>query len=472
MRSRSTNEFSFADADFQRLDYKAFAEREQCVFAPKIQINSTPKATTPMNQINQCFAAFIGLDKSDKKINVSLKQCGKSKIERTIIEGGAEALHASVAVLCTRFAEQKVAICLEQPAVGLIHALMGCDFIVLFPINPVTLARYREAFTTSRAKDDPTDADLLCQLVAMHREQLKAWYPDDVCTRKLRHLVEARRCSVNMRTRLSNQLKALLKAYFPQALELCGEELTAPMACDLLGKWPSLQQLKRARPETIRRFYYAHNARRGDVIEKRLALIEKAVPLTNDPALIESSIITVQALILGLRASHTAINRFDREIARVFAQHPDAALFAALPGSGTAYSARLLAAFGSRRERFESAEAMLNFSGIAPVLKRSGQSTIVHRRFARPLFLHQSFIEYANESIRHSLWARAFYQMQKAREKSHWVIIRALAYKWIRILFRCWQARTPYDELRYLKSLQKSRSPLLQYLAQPSTQPA
>jgi hypothetical protein len=70
---------------------------------------------------------------------------------------------------------------------------------------------------------------------------------------------------------------------------------------------------------------------------------------------------------------------------------------------------------------------MLNFSGIAPVLKRSGRSTIVHRHFARPLFLHQSFIEYANESIRHSLWARGFYQMQKAHEQSHWVIIRALA---------------------------------------------
>ena len=99
---------------------------------------------------------------------------------------------------------------------------------------------------------------------------------------------------------------------------------------------------------------------------------------------------------------------------------------------------------------------MLNFSGIAPILKRSGQTTIVHRRFARPLFLRQSFIEYANESIRHSLWA----------------IIRALAYKWIRILFRCWQERTPYDELRYLKSLQKRRSPLLPYVAQPTTQRA
>jgi hypothetical protein len=93
----------------------------------------------------------------------------------------------------------------------------------------------------------------------------------------------------------------------------------------------------------------------------------------------------------------------------------------------------------------------------------------IHRRYARPLFVHQSFIEYANESIRHSLWARAFYQMQKAANKTHWVIIRALAYKWIRILFRCWQERTPYDELRYLKALQRSGSPLLPYLAQPTT---
>lgn len=81
--------------------------------------------------------------------------------------------------------------------------------------------------------------------------------------------------------------------------------------------------------------------------------------------------------------------------------------------------------------------------GIAPVLKPSGQVSITHHRYARPLFLHQSFIEYANESIRHSLWARAFYQMHKSAQKSHWVIIRALAYKWIRILFRCWHERTP-----------------------------
>jgi len=141
-----------------------------------------------MNQDNQSFAAFIGLDKSDKKINVSLQRYGAARIERSIIQGGAETLHAWVAALCARFPNQRVAICVEQPAAGLIHALMGYDFVVLFPINPVTLARYRQTFIPSRAKDDPTDADLLCELVAQHREQLKVWQPDDICTRKLRHL--------------------------------------------------------------------------------------------------------------------------------------------------------------------------------------------------------------------------------------------------------------------------------------------
>jgi hypothetical protein len=207
-----------------------------------------------MNQ-NHPFAAFIGLDKSDKKINVSQQRCAKSKIERSVIKGSAEALHAWVATLRTRFPRQWIAICVEQPAAGLIHALMGYDYVVLFPINPVTLARYREAFAPSRAKDDPTDADFLCELLALHGKQLKAWQPDDVCIRKLRHLTQARRNSVNMRTRLSNRLKALLKGYFPQALELCGDDLTTPLACAFLQKWPSLQQLKKARPETIRRFY-------------------------------------------------------------------------------------------------------------------------------------------------------------------------------------------------------------------------
>jgi len=183
VRSRSTNEFSFADAYFNASTIRLSQNGSNACLPTNADQLNTKKKPTPMNQNNQnqSFAAFIGLDKSDKKINVSLQRYGTAKIERSIIKGGAEALHAWVATLCTRFAHRQVAICLEQPAAGLIHGLMGYDFIVLFPINPMTLARYREAFTPSRSKDDPTDADFLCELVALHREQLKAWQPDDVC---------------------------------------------------------------------------------------------------------------------------------------------------------------------------------------------------------------------------------------------------------------------------------------------------
>jgi hypothetical protein len=88
---------------------------------------------------------------------------------------------------------------------------------------------------------------------------------------------------------------------------------------------------------------------------------------------------------------------------------------------------------------------------------------VVHWRFCCPKFLRQSFVEYAGESVRHSFWARAFYMQQRAQGKSHQVAVRALAYKWIRIIYRCWQTRQPYNEVEYLESLRQKGSPLLKY---------
>jgi transposase len=128
---------------------------------------------------------------------------------------------------------------------------------VLFPVNPLTLARYREAFTTSRAKDDAGDAAYLLELVRDHRDKLPAWRPDDAATRSLSLLCEGRRKAVDLRTRLCNALTAHLKSYYPQALELAGGELHIVLACDFLLRWPSLQELGRARPKTIHQFYSA-----------------------------------------------------------------------------------------------------------------------------------------------------------------------------------------------------------------------
>ena len=146
----------------------------------------------------------------------------------------------------------------------------------------------------------------------------------------------------------------------------------------------------------------------------------------------------------------------------------DSLLFAGLPGAGPVCRPRLIAAFGSRRERYHSAAELQSYSGIAPVTEQSGHTQWIHFRRACPKFLRQTFHEFAGHSVRRSAWARAYYDLQIHKNKGHHAAVRALAAKWIRILFRCWKDRTPYDEQTYLLSLAKHHSPL-QGLLGPAT---
>ncbi|MGH6629051.1 MAG: IS110 family transposase, partial [Burkholderiales bacterium] len=266
-----------------------------------------------------------------------------------------EAIRDWIGQLRHRFGGRPVALALEKSRSGLVHTLMQYDFVVLYPLNAAAVARYRQAFATSRAKDDPTDAELLADLLAKHRDEFRPWTPDTATTRELAALGEARRQAVNLRTNLSNRLTATLKSYYRQALELIGEDVYSPLALEFLTKWPNLPALQRARAETVRRFYYAHNSRRADVIEERLQLIATATPLTTDAAIVEPAMLTVQMLVEQLRALAGAIRRYESRQAESFAAHEDAPLFASCPGAGAIFAPRLLAAFGSDRQRYDSA---------------------------------------------------------------------------------------------------------------------
>lgn len=134
------------------------------------------------------------------------------------------------------------------------------------------------------------------------------------------------------------------------------------------------------------------------------------------------------------------------------------------------FTARLIAAFGTDRNRYPAADNLLTYAGIAPVMERSGQKQWVHWRWSAPTFLRQTFVEWAGETIRHSFWARAYYQCQREKGKSHQMAVRALAFKWGRILYRLWQNNQPYDENRYLNALRKQKSPLLKFIAEAAWQ--
>ena len=406
------------------------------------------------------FAALIGLDWSDQKHDLCLVDTTSGSRELSVIKHTPESLNEWARSLRARFDGAPVALCLEQSRGSLIYALLKYDFLILYPVNPQTLAKFREAFTPSRAKNDPSDAEFLVELLSHHRERLKAWQPDDERTRTLHLLVEHRRRLVGDQTRISNRLTALLKGYFPQVLEWF-PDIRTDMVCDFLLRWSSLDALKGVRRATLEKFMRLHNSQRKGTLEVRLNAITEAVPLTTDKAVINSSVVMVRALASQMKTTLAAVKEFDREIEALCCAHEDFELFSSLPGAGKVYASRLLTAMGSNRERWATAAELLCFSGVAPVIERSGKSSWTRWRYFCPKFTRQAFVEYAGESIRHSEWAQAFYVAQKEKGKSHQAAVRALAYKWIRVIWKCWQTREKYDEARYVECLRKKGSKLV-----------
>jgi len=413
------------------------------------------------------FAAFVGIDWADAKHDVCLQTAGSAKREYFQLEHTPEAIDAWVTTLRTRFNSQPVAICLELNKGPLVSALRKYDFLVLFPLNPLTLARYREAFTPSRAKDDPTDAALQLELLLTHRDKLQPLQPQSPAMRALAQLVEHRRRVVGDKVRITNRLTSTLKNYFPHVLHWFQEKDTA-IFCDFLSRWSTLKAAQLARRSTLETFFRAHHVRYADVIAQRIQAIKAATPLTTDDGVIAPNALLVQALVAQLRVTLQAIADFDTAIAQCAQNHPDFSLFQALPGAGPVFASRLLVAFGEQRERYASAAELQKYAGIAPVTERSGKKSWVHWRLQCPKFLWQTFVEWAAESIRHSFWAQVYYQQQRDKGKAHQAAVRALAFKWIRILYRCWQERTPYDESVSLQALDHRGASLIQGLVKAS----
>jgi transposase len=422
------------------------------------------RRTSKTENEGQNIAAYVGIDWADEEHEIRMKVAETGQMETFQLKQTAESLSEWVQSLRNRFEGQKVAIAVEQRRGALIYALMTYEFLILYPVNPATLAAYRKAFKLSGAKSDPKDSELLLDLILVHRDKLRAWVPEDEDTRLLQMLVETRRSLVDDVTALTNTLKSKLKEYFPQALEWAGE-LDKEMALDFLSRWPTLSSIRRAGPAAVERFYREHRLRKQSKIEDHLKSINEARELTSDRAVVMGSKVKVQVTVKQLRVLVKSIAQINKQIDELFEQHPDQKIFSSFPCAKKVLAPRLLAAFGSDRTRYRAAQEMLCFSGIAPVTKSSGKSKTVSKRLACPKFLRQSFHEYAGQSIKKAGWARVYYQRLRQRGMKHHAAVRSLAYKWIRIMYRCWQDQEPYDETKYTQSLLRRSSPLASALA-------
>jgi hypothetical protein len=407
------------------------------------------------------FAAFAALDWGDEKhawvLQASEKSNEKSNMTRATRWQGElintpEAVEEWAAELAQRFGGRPIALALEQVRGAVVAMLSKYVHIVLFPIHPKTLSNYRESLRPSGPKSDPSDASLWLEFLLRHSDQVRPLRPDTVATRTLRILVEERRKFVDNHTALSNRLTGWFKQVFPQILTWF-DDTGSPLVAKLLQRWPTLEALQKAKPETLRSFFQKHHCRSRACIEERIELIAQAVPATHDQALIQAGGLVIENLLKGIGQLRQSIASLEREIEKSFQAHPDYLIANSFPGAGPALAPRLIAMLGTDRERFGSASELQCATGIAPVIVSSGKQYQVRWRWACSKFIRQTVHEWAQHSLQKSPWARAYYDRQRANHKSHHAAIRALAFKWLRILYRCWKDRTPYDAALYESKL-------------------
>lgn len=419
----------------------------------------------PGNKVSQRaqepeFVAFVAIDWADQKHVWRLKAASATQRESGELEHKAETVESWVAQLCQRFGGNRpIAVGLEQSKGALAYMLAKYECLHLFPVPTTMVANMRKALYPSGAKDDPLDADLLLDLLLHHRNKLHRLTPDTEATRRVQHLVEERRKLVDEKTAQLNRLTSNLKIYFPQILDWFAY-LDTDLLCGLLERWPTLQELQKVPSEELRTFFHQHNCRGEELIERRIREIGHVRPAIQDRPVIEAKRMVVKVTVQLIRTLREAIVELDGKIAEATAAHPDFFIFASLPGAGEVMAPRLLAAFGSQRDRYGSAVQVQIYSGIAPVTERSGKMKWTHFRRACPKFLRQSFQEWAGHSMMKSAWARAYYQQRRKQGQGHHAAVRALAFKWIRIVFRCWKDGVAYDEKKYLAALAKRGSPL------------
>ncbi len=412
------------------------------------------------------FDAVLSFDWADEKHDYCLWDAEANSLELGSLRNRPEVIDDFICKVRLRYQGKAVAVGLEQSRGALAYQLMEHGFFTIYFVHPTTVAKVREAWTPSGAKDDPSDAGLIMGIVRDTNHKLRAWKPDTPETRRLMLLCSHRRKLVDLRVKLTNMLRSCLKTYYPLACQVAGEKLNEPLALNFLTRWPTFESLKRSRPGTVEKFYTGGNSRSSKAVQERLEAIRNAEPATTDPVVVECHSLQMLALVAQIRQLQESIKRFDREILEIYSSHSDVEIIDSFPATGKVFGPRLIAALGTDRDRFESAHEIECYSGIAPVTDRSGKTSKTYRRYKCSTFIRQSFHEWANETTKHCLWARAYYVQCREKGMGHHQAVRSLAYKWIRIIYTCWKNRIPYDDGHYMSMLKKRGSNLMKLIAE------
>ena len=393
---------------------------------------------------------FVGDDWAEAHHDIEIvDDTGKVLGRRHLPEGvaGIDALHALIADHLDDDGEvADVMVGIETDRGPWVQALIATGYQV-FAINPVQVARYRERHSPSGGKSDPGDAHVLAEIVRLDRDHHRQVAGDSALGQQTRMLARAHQSLIWSRQRQANQLRSLLREYYPGALAAFGDDLVGRDALAVLAIAPTPtlgRKLAVKRIEAVLR-----TSGRQRYLTATAQRIHEALHADQLPARVgleHAYGASAKALVAVITTMAEQITILQGEVEAVFRCHPDAEILLSQPGLGAVLAARVLGEFGDDPDRYADARARKNYSGMSPITKASGTKRVVLARYARNTRLADALTQQAFAALSGSPGARAYYDEHRAKGANHYQALRALANRLVGILHGCLRHRTPYDE--------------------------
>jgi transposase len=334
-------------------------------------------------------------------------------------------------------------VAIERPDGRLVDALLEAGHPVA-PVQPNAIKSWRDGEVMSGAKSDPGDAELIAEYLRLRAHRLGVLQPFSDETRALRAVVRARDDLVGQRVAAHNQLEACLDAFWPGAKEIFAD-VTSEIALAFLERYPTPTSARHLGDKRLAAFLIKHgySGRRpaAELLERLRAAPEGIAAGAESEARRDA----VLGYVRVIRSLNASIKQLNRSVVAHLGEHPDNEIFTSLPRSGHINAAQMLAEWGDCREAYDHPEAVCALAGIAPVTKKSGKHEAVAFRWACNTRFRRAVTTFADNSRHNSAWAADIYQRAIARGCDHPHAIRILARAWVRVIWRCWNDRVPYN---------------------------
>ena len=325
---------------------------------------------------------------------------------------------------------------------------LGCT---VYPINPNAAQCYRSRKAPSGSKTDRLDALSFADALRTDGHGWRPLNPEDPKTQELRLLCRDEMSLIEQRTTLVNQLQQALHEYYPAALEAF-DDWTSPSSWAFVERFPTPQALKKSGKRHWEKFLHTHRLYRPETYQKRLEIFAGATEFCGSHAVTNAKSMLAVSLAKQLRLLEQQLKAYREHIDKLFQEHPDYSIFDSLPGIGEKLGPRLLSECGEDRDRFEDHEALQCYAGTAPVSFQSGQINRVRFRYACNKNLRTAVHLWANLSRKKCAWAQVYYHQKRLEGKSHACALRCLGQRWLKILWKMWQTKTPYDEQMHTRN--------------------